>query len=108
MRITKGKQALGGNHGITQCVGAITGGVVIHATNNRGTVTRIFISGSEMEQITAAIADCTEVREAREARRTREARQVVAEDGHCIKCLRPMTNHDLNEQQTLCVPCRCF
>jgi len=100
MRISKGGSSGGGNQGMTQCVGAILGGVVIHATGTRGAVTRIFISGSEMDQITAAIADYDEVSKARLAR-------IKSEDGGCVDCGRPLTNHDLNEQQMLCVPCRC-
>ena len=70
MRIAK-PGALGGSHSIKQVTGSCLGGVWFYAESVRGTVKRIYLSWSEMDQINEAIRDAKKEAAARTSRQAR-------------------------------------
>jgi len=70
MRIAK-PNAKGGHHSIKQVTGCILGGVYFYAESQRGTVKRIYLSWSEIDQINTAISDAKKEAAARTSRQAR-------------------------------------
>ncbi len=89
MRIAK-PGARGGSHSIKQVTGSCLGGVWFYAKNVRGTVKRIYLSWSEVDQINAAVEDAKKEAEARkDRRRASRALDAAEAEGEALAVLYP-------------------